>query len=276
MLSSPQLAPSGLPRNRAQSDGRAPGNRHLREHRPQPRSAKKEPDPPAVRGKERRESLGDAGERPRLEPSIARTISRPLPDSNAPARYRGAGHRATGEVAARTVQVQRLRGRYRSRTATAARTRCRRRGRHPDPHGERDQRHARQRGSPAAPHGGTAPAVRLPRLCVQRVSISIRASPMSRSRRFGSFSRQRRSSRRTAAGVAAGRAVQSGSRSRIAAIVSETVSPAKRDAAGQHLVEHAAERPDVGRACRPPARAPARGSCRRRCRGSRPRACRRS
>ena len=48
------------------------------------------------------------------------------------------------------------------------------------------------------------------------------------------------------AGVAAGSADQSGSRSRIFAIESETVSPANVDAPGQHLVEHAAERPDVG------------------------------
>ena len=48
------------------------------------------------------------------------------------------------------------------------------------------------------------------------------------------------------AGVCAGRALQSGSRSRIAAIVSETVSPAKRRPGRQHLVQHAAERPDVG------------------------------
>ena len=56
-------------------------------------------------------------------------------------------------------------------------------------------------------------------------SMSSRASPMSRKRRFASFSRQRWSSRRTLTGVCAGRAFQSGSRSRIAAIVSGTVSP---------------------------------------------------
>ena len=46
-------------------------------------------------------------------------------------------------------------------------------------------------------------------------SIPSRTSPISLRRSFGSFARQRRSSRRTAAGVAAGRADQSGSRSRI-------------------------------------------------------------
>ena len=49
-----------------------------------------------------------------------------------------------------------------------------------------------------------------------------------------------------AAASSAGSAVQSGSRSRIAASVSDTVSPAKRGSPREHLVEHAAERPDVG------------------------------
>ena len=53
---------------------------------------------------------------------------------------------------------------------------------------------------------------------------SRRASPMSRRRRFGSFVRQRRRSRRIDGGVAAGSAVQSGSRSRSLAIVSDTVA----------------------------------------------------
>ena len=46
------------------------------------------------------------------------------------------------------------------------------------------------------------------------------------------------------AGVAAGSADQSGSRSRIFAIVSDAVSPANA-APGQHLVEDAAKRPDI-------------------------------
>jgi len=57
-------------------------------------------------------------------------------------------------------------------------------------------------------------------------SISSRASPMSRRRRFGSFSRQRASRRLIDAGVVAGRAVQSGSRVRTAARRSLMVSPA--------------------------------------------------
>ena len=49
---------------------------------------------------------------------------------------------------------------------------------------------------------------------------------MSRSRRFGSFSRQRVSSRLIEAGVVAGNAVQSGSRVTTAARMSVMVSPA--------------------------------------------------
>ena len=48
---------------------------------------------------------------------------------------------------------------------------------------------------------------------------------MSGSRRFGSFSRQRRSNRRTLDGVCSGNAFQFGSRSMIAAMVSDSVSP---------------------------------------------------
>ena len=43
-----------------------------------------------------------------------------------------------------------------------------------------------------------------------------------------------------------GQAVQSGSRSMTAASVSVVVAPPKAATAGEHLVEHAAERPDVG------------------------------
>ena len=75
-------------------------------------------------------------------------------------------------------------------------------------------------------------------------SISSRASPMSRSRRFGSFSRQRASRRLIGAGVVAGSAVQSGSRVRTAARTSLIVSPPKRPA---HRASRRgqAERPDV-------------------------------
>ena len=49
---------------------------------------------------------------------------------------------------------------------------------------------------------------------------------MSRTRRFGSLSRQRASNRLIDAGVAAGKPVQSGSRVTTAAMMSVTVSPA--------------------------------------------------
>jgi len=50
---------------------------------------------------------------------------------------------------------------------------------------------------------------------------------MSRRRRFKSFSMQRRRRRRTPLGVESGRALQSGSRSTMAARVSVGISPAK-------------------------------------------------
>ena len=56
-------------------------------------------------------------------------------------------------------------------------------------------------------------------------SSSRRASPMSRSRRFGSFCRQRRNRSRMRGGTDAGSASQSTSRSRTRAMVSEMVSP---------------------------------------------------
>ena len=56
-------------------------------------------------------------------------------------------------------------------------------------------------------------------------SISIRASAMSRNRVRVSRSRQRRRTRLTEGGVSGGNALQSGSDFRIAASVSDTVSP---------------------------------------------------
>ena len=58
-------------------------------------------------------------------------------------------------------------------------------------------------------------------------SISIRASPMSRSRCLGSLSKQRWSTSRNRGGVFSGRAVSSGSVCRMSAMVSEIVSPPK-------------------------------------------------
>ena len=87
----------------------------------------------------------------------------------------------------------------------------------------------------------------LPDSAASIASISIRTSPISLQsllRILGEAAAQEPSNRPQAS--PAGSADQSGSRSRIFAIVSETVSPGNGDAPGQHLVEHAAERPDVG------------------------------
>ena len=92
---------------------------------------------------------------------------------------------------------------------------------------------------------------------------------MSRSRRlrilFEAAAQQLCGSR---AGVSAGSAVQSGSvvrtdGQRVGDVVALEGAPA-----GQHLVEHAAERPDVAALVDRPAPAPAPGSCRPPCRGS--------
>ena len=72
---------------------------------------------------------------------------------------------------------------------------------------------------------GTTVSATVPGRTSSVASTSSLTSPMSRKRFFGSFTRQRSSSRRTEAGVVAGNADQSGSRSRIFAIESETVSP---------------------------------------------------
>ena len=63
---------------------------------------------------------------------------------------------------------------------------------------------------------------------------------------FRSFSRQRWISVTTCGGVSAGSADQSGVDFTTAAISSVTSSPSNARRAGEHLVEHGAERPDVG------------------------------
>lgn len=75
---------------------------------------------------------------------------------------------------------------------------------------------------------GASTATRRPEAvrCASTSPSAIRASPMSRNRSRSSFARQRSRMSRTRGGVAAGNAEKSGSRSRIFAIVSETVSPA--------------------------------------------------
>ena len=87
-----------------------------------------------------------------------------------------------------------------------------------------------------------------------RVGLRLRIVNLKSARRrcrggaaCGSFSRQRRSNRRTLSDVVARQPTPSlDRRSRIAAIVSEMVSPGNAGSTSQHFVQHAAERPDVG------------------------------
>ena len=122
-----------------------------------------------------------------------------------------------------------------------------------------DQRLARSRVAPRR-RGTMAPSAS---------SISRRASPMSRRRRFASFSRQRWSNRRMLAGVCAGRRVPVG-----------FAFEDRRDRVGDRLARETPAGPSASRtprsrtprcrcACRPASHAPARDSCRRPCRRSR-------
>ena len=77
-------------------------------------------------------------------------------------------------------------------------------------------------------------------------SSSTQASPISRRRRSTSFARHRRSRRRTLAGVAAGSSRQSGSRVENGRDRVGHRLTIERFVTGEHLVEHAAKRPDVG------------------------------
>jgi hypothetical protein len=86
--------------------------------------------------------------------------------------------------------------------------------------------HPQGRAGEAAPAGWTGALIMTDAPdCGGLLSRANRASPMSRSRRFGSFSRQRVSNWRIAGGVDAGIAVQSGSRVMTAAMMSVIVSP---------------------------------------------------
>ena len=79
-------------------------------------------------------------------------------------------------------------------------------------------------------------------------SMSSAASRMSASRRRRSFSRQRRNSRRRLSGVDAGRRDQSGRRSQDRRNGLRRIAPFECPGSRQHLEQHGAERPDVGRA----------------------------
>ena len=101
-------------------------------------------------------------------------------------------------------------------------------------------------------------------------SISIRASAMSCEaalRILAQTSSQQISNSR---GVDPGNALPLRLAPRTAAIVSETCLAAKRRPPGQHLVEHAAERPDVGALVHGLPLRLLRDSCRRPCRGCTP------
>ena len=83
------------------------------------------------------------------------------------------------------------------------------------------------RPAPTARPGSAGRSTEVDEPRVTASSISSRASPMSRSRRPLSFSRQRRTSRRIVSGAVAGNAAHSGWCSSTAASVSLTVLPSK-------------------------------------------------
>ena len=85
-----------------------------------------------------------------------------------------------------------------------------------------------------------------------------------------SFSRQRLSSRRIDAGTSAGSASQSRFGTDNGGDGVGDILTVERSLAGEHLEQHAPERPDVRCACPPACRAPARAPCTRPCRGSSP------
>ena len=96
-------------------------------------------------------------------------------------------------------------------------------------------------------------------------SISIRTSPISLRRCFGFLARQRKQDPSYRHGGRGGqrrpvRLALENLRDRVRGGVAS-----KRDAPGQHLVEHASEGPDVGALVDRRGRAPARDSCRRPC-----------
>ena len=118
---------------------------------------------------------------------------------------------------------------------------------------------------PAARRGGSAH-----RGPARSSSSTMRASPMSCRRFFGLRSRQRRSSSRSAAAYDGG---SRRDRSPCAAppkACRRRSSPSNSALAGEHLVEHDAERPDVGPLVDRARRAPAPAPCRPPCRGSLP------
>ena len=131
--------------------------------------------------------------------------------------------------------------------------------------GEREQRHPRQTFQPGVRRSGACPGTSVWSTS-SIASISIRASPISLRRCFESFFRQRIRSRRIGAGVAAGRADQSGSRSRIFAIAVRDRLAGITPRARSPSRTARSQMPRYPCACRLVVPAPARGSCRRRSR----------
>ena len=170
--------------------------------------------------------------------------------------------RAAGPEGVMVVRVTRggAAGRHGAHsTSTSASPRC-----------ERADDGPRQRAPPtAAGHAGRAGAPAASGAPLSRSSICTRASPIACNRRLGSFSRQRRSSRRSGGG-------RVGRQRRPVRVRLQHRRQHVRDRlalerapAREHLEEHAAERPDVGALVDRLARAPAPAPCRPRCRGSR-------
>ena len=220
---------------------------------------REEPDEPAVRRPERERPAfgprnrpgGQAGDRAqvdldtRIEPRRRRRCSghrvTPRPESRSRC-LRQQDRQTTCSPAARW-RTSLARPWTSRRRPTAGRRRCqstsiRARERPPPPTARRVATRTAAGVMTGAPASSGAPP--------SSSSIRSRASPMSRSRALGSFVKQRVSRRRSATGVAAGKALPVG-------ILQQDGRQRRRDvvaregpAAGQHLVEHAAERPDVG------------------------------
>ena len=233
-----------------------------------------------VSGVDAAERLISVASRP-VEPA---QVEPSLPVAEAEQRSSGRRARARGRPATRVDQIDASRQRElevrspgRARRSTPFRRarrprQPRRRARAPRPHDQGSDRAPPPTALGDVALGGTPrPA---PPPATRSLSSTSRASAMSCSRFFGFRSRQRRSSRRIAGGVAAGSAR---SRSRCVstpASVSRHRVATEQLATGEHLVEHDAERPDVGALVDRHALAPARAPCTPRCRGSSPAASR--
>ena len=242
--SSPQLAPRGLPPISARVSPRPPSQRH-----PLQLAVGEEGDRAAV-GRERgchAPSVPGDGRRPRgrraragraaTSPScLARRASRlrRRARGRTARRSRRRGSRPAGSSRLRRATRRRVRGALASQASDTT-GRGRAAASASPASAERQRTSAARRGAAGA--GGSSVAASV---------SSRRASPMSWSRSRGSLRRQRRSRRRTPGGVSAGSADQSTSSRSTAARTSAGDAPRNARRPGQHLVEQAAESPDVG------------------------------